>query len=38
MLYEGFGSNRRGADGIRVENLPGFTTVGILAEIQKVMA
>ena len=31
------GSNRRGADGIRVKNFPGFTTLQILAEIQKMM-
>ena len=31
------GSNRRGADGARVENLPGFTDLQILAEIQKMM-
>ena len=31
------GSNRRGADGIRVENIPGFTTVQILTEIQNMM-
>ena len=29
------GSNRRGADGARVESFPGFTTSQILAEIQK---
>ena len=33
-----FGSNRRRADGIRVENFAGFTTLGILDEIQKMMA
>ena len=32
------GSNRRGADGIRVEIFPGFTVLGILDEIQKMMA
>ena len=37
-LSQRFGSNRRGADGIRVENFPQFTTLGILAEIQKMMA
>ena len=31
------GSNRRGTDGIRVENIPGFTTVQILTEIQNMM-
>ena len=29
------GSNRRGVNGIRVEFLPGFTTLQILAELQK---
>ena len=29
------GSNRRGVNGIRVEFLPGFTTLQILVEIQK---
>ena len=32
-----FGSDRRGADGVRVEKFQGFTTLGILDEIQKVM-
>ena len=32
-----FGSNRRGANGIRVENFPGFTTLGILDEIHIIM-
>ena len=31
------GSNRRGADGVRVEYFPGFTEQGILAEIHKMM-
>ena len=31
------GSNRRGADGIRVDNIPGFTTVQIPTEIQNMM-
>ena len=31
------GSNRRSADGVRVEKFPGFTTLQILAEIQNVM-
>ena len=31
------GTNRRRADGVRVENFPGFTTLQILAEIQKMM-
>ena len=32
-----FGWNRRGADGVRVEKFPGFTTWGILDEMQKTM-
>ena len=31
------GSDRRGTNGTRVENFPGFTTLGILDEIQKTM-
>ena len=31
------GSNRRGADEIRVENVPGFTALQILTEIQNMM-
>ena len=34
-LSQRFGSDRRGADGVRVENFTGFTTLGILDEIQK---
>ena len=37
-LPQRFGSNRRGADGIQGKNFPGFTTLGILNEIQKMMA
>ena len=32
------GSDRRRTDGIRVEKSPGFTTLRILDEIQKMMA
>ena len=31
------GSDRRGADEAREDNVPGFTTLQILAEIQKMM-
>ena len=37
-LCQRIGSNRRRADGATMENLPGFTTLGILIEIQKMMA
>ena len=30
-------SNRWGADGVRVKNFPGFTTLQILAKIQNMM-
>ena len=36
-LSQRFGSDRRKADGVRVEKFPGFTTLGILDEIQKMM-
>ena len=36
-LSQRFGLDRRGADGVRVENFPGFTTSGILDDIQKMM-
>ena len=32
-----FGASRRGADGVRLENFPGFTTLGILDEIPMMM-
>ena len=37
-LSQRIGSNRRRTDGIRVKNSQGFTTLGILTEIQKMMA
>ena len=37
MSMSRIGSNRRGADGIRVEIFPGSTTLQILAEIRKMM-
>ena len=37
MLSQRFGSDRRGADGVRVDNFQGFSTLGILDEIQKMM-
>ena len=37
-LSQRSGSNRRGGDGVRVEKIPGFTTLGILDEIPKMMA
>ena len=36
-LSQGSESNRWRADGVRVEKFPGFTTLGILEEIQKFM-
>ena len=36
-LSQRFGLDRGGADGVRVEFFPGFTTSGILDEIQKMM-
>ena len=37
-LSQRFESNRWRADGVRVDNFPEFTTVGIFEEIQNVMA
>ena len=37
-LSQRYGSDRRGTNGIRVDFLPGFTTLGILDDIQKMMA
>ena len=37
ILMLRIGSNRRGADGVRVKNFPGFTTLQLLAEIQNMM-
>ena len=37
-LSQRCGSDRRGADGARLKYFPGFTTLGILSGIQKMMA